>query len=151
MLMKLVFNVATMKFHQKVYTLSLFQQLPYFEQSNRRSYTLNVFEGATNFSGNQLFLLYDGVTKMASIFSLDGPQRQVVPFHEAVLGDESLIKAIPTRAQSASILLLTTTQLVLHQTQVQDMAGKFRTLYLAKEGELLLDIMMSDHLTILTS
>lgn len=59
MLMKLVLNVATMKFHQKVYTFSLFQQLPYFEQSNRRSYSLQVFERAIDFAGNQLMLLYD--------------------------------------------------------------------------------------------
>ena len=31
MLMKLVLNMSTLKFHRTVYTFSLFQQLPYFE------------------------------------------------------------------------------------------------------------------------
>ena len=71
MLMKLVLNLATLKFHQQVYTFSLFQQLPYFEQSNRRAYTLEPFARARDFNGNELLLLFDQANKVASIFSLD--------------------------------------------------------------------------------
>ena len=83
-----------------MYTFSLFQQLPYFEQSNRKSYTLQAFDNARDFNDNKLYMLYDKEHRVASVFSLyiEHNQKQVVPFSEAVIGDQSLIKAIPSKS-----------------------------------------------------
>lgn len=43
-LLKLVLNTTTMQFHKKMYTFSLVSQLPYFEQSNRKAFTLSAFD-----------------------------------------------------------------------------------------------------------
>lgn len=90
--------------------------MPYFEPSNRRAYTLQAFAQAKDFAGNELMLLFDQSNKVASIFSLDHAhgQKQVVPYREAVLGDGSLIKAIPSMAAACQLLLLTAQQVVLH-------------------------------------
>ena len=71
MLTKLVLSVNDMKFHKTIYSFSLFQQLPYFEQSNRKSYMLEAFENACDYNQNTLYLLFDTKHKVASVFSLD--------------------------------------------------------------------------------
>ena len=45
-----------------------------------------------------MYLMYDKTHKAASVFSLETEleQKLVVPFREAILGDASLIKAIPS-------------------------------------------------------
>ena len=89
MLLKLVLNTNTMKFHKSVYPFSLFQQVPYFEQSNRKAYELQAFDLAKDFNGNRLYMLYDKTHHVASVFSLETEfeQRQIVPFKEAILGE----------------------------------------------------------------
>ena len=95
-------------------------------------------------------LLFDQSNKVASIFSLDHAhgQKQVVPYREAVLGDGSLIKALPSMAAACQLLLLTEKQVVLHQTEIAEEAAKFRTLYMARDGEHLIDLMTSQMKTV---
>ena len=61
---------------------------------------MEAFENAVDYNGNKLYLMYDKTHKAASVFSLETEleQKLVVPFREALLGDASLIKAIPSYA-----------------------------------------------------
>lgn len=99
MLTKFTLNMQTMKFHRNIHSFSLFQQLPYFEQSNRKNYHLTAFDHAVDYNGNRLYLLLDLTHKVVSVFSLetDCGQKQVVPFKQAVMGDHDLIKALPAK------------------------------------------------------
>ena len=67
-----------------------------------------------------------------------------MPFKEAILGDANLIKVVPAKSDNCQLLMLSEDHLVLHQTQIEDEAQKSKTLYVAKEGEYLIDVMTSD-------
>ena len=90
--------------------------MPYFEQSNRRAYTLKAFgTQSTDFAANRLYLLYDRAHHVASVFSCETEfdQKQLVPFSEAVMGDQSMIKALPAATSTSHMLLLTEKHVVL--------------------------------------
>ena len=69
-LTKLVLNRQKMVFHKKIYSFSLLQQLPYFNEIASHSTIIQPFARAKDFEGNSLLLLYDESAKTVSAFSI---------------------------------------------------------------------------------